>query len=53
MIKEFRCGDLVPSCAAMFDGESDEEILRQVAHQHGRIGVAQQRLDAPMVSCGA
>jgi len=31
MIKEFRCGDLVPSCAAMFDGESDEEILRQVA----------------------
>lgn len=30
-MKEFRCGELVPGCAATFHGESDEEILEQVA----------------------
>jgi predicted small metal-binding protein len=29
-VKEFRCGVLVPGCWATFQGESDEEILRQV-----------------------
>ena len=30
-MKEFRCGDLVPGCTTTFQGESDEEILEQVA----------------------
>lgn len=29
-MKQFRCGDLVPSCAAMFHGESEDEILRKI-----------------------
>jgi predicted small metal-binding protein len=29
-MKEFRCGALVPGCWATFQGESDDEILRQV-----------------------
>lgn len=38
-MKEFRCGVLVPGCYATFEGESDEEILRQVVvharEEHG------------------
>jgi predicted small metal-binding protein len=38
-VKAFRCGVLVPGCYATFQGESDEEILRQVVvharEQHG------------------
>ena len=30
-MKEFRCGDLVPGCTTTFEGESEEEILKQVA----------------------
>lgn len=30
-MKEFRCGELVPGCQAKFQGESEEEILEQVA----------------------
>jgi predicted small metal-binding protein len=30
-MKEFRCGDLVPGCEAAFQGESEDDILRQVA----------------------
>jgi predicted small metal-binding protein len=30
-MKEFRCGEIVPGCAARFEGESEDEILRQVA----------------------
>ena len=29
-MKEFRCGALVPGCWETFQGESDDEILRQV-----------------------
>ena len=29
-MKQFRCGVLVPGCYATFQGESDDEILRQV-----------------------
>ena len=29
-MKEFTCGVMVPGCWATFQGESDEEILRQV-----------------------
>lgn len=31
MVKEFNCGELVPGCEAVFHGESDQEILDQVA----------------------
>jgi len=30
-MKEFCCGAVVPGCWATFEGESDEEILKQVA----------------------
>jgi predicted small metal-binding protein len=30
-MKEFRCGEIVPGCAARFEGDSEDEILRQVA----------------------
>ena len=29
-MKEFRCGVLVPGCWEVFQGESEDEILRQV-----------------------
>ena len=29
-MKEFSCGAMVPGCWATFQGESDDEILRQV-----------------------
>jgi predicted small metal-binding protein len=38
-MKEFRCGEIVPGCAAKFEGGSEEEILEQVAvharEEHG------------------
>jgi predicted small metal-binding protein len=38
-MKEFSCGDVVPGCVAKFRGQSDEDILQQVAsharHDHG------------------
>ena len=38
-MKEFTCGAIVPGCDARFEGESDEEILEQVAvharEEHG------------------
>ena len=38
-MKEVRCGALGPGCWATFQGESDEEILRQVVvharEEHG------------------
>lgn len=30
-MKQFRCGDLVPGCPTTFEGESEDEILEQVA----------------------
>ena len=30
-MKEFRCGELVPGCGAAFHGESETEILTQIA----------------------
>lgn len=29
-MREFRCGDLVPGCGTVIEGESDDEILAQV-----------------------
>jgi predicted small metal-binding protein len=41
-MKEFRCGVLVPGCYATFEGESDDEILRQVfAHAREEHGMDQ------------
>ena len=38
-MKEFRCGEIVPGCEARFEGQSEDEILQQVAvharEQHG------------------
>ncbi len=30
-MKEFSCGDVVPGCGMRFTGDSDDEILSQVA----------------------
>ncbi len=30
-MKEFSCGAVVPGCSARFEGESDDEVLQQVA----------------------
>ena len=30
-MREFRCGDLVPGCGTVIEGESDAEILAEVA----------------------
>ncbi len=29
-MKEFRCGEIVPGCAATFQGETEDEILERV-----------------------
>ena len=38
-MKEFKCGELVPGCEAVIRGDSDQEILEQVAvharEEHG------------------
>ena len=39
-MKEFRCGDLVPGCTTTFQGESEAEILEQVAvHARDELGM--------------
>jgi predicted small metal-binding protein len=30
-VKEFSCGQVVPDCDARFQGETEEEVLQQVA----------------------
>jgi predicted small metal-binding protein len=30
-MKEFRCGDVVPGCPTLIEGESEEEVLQQVS----------------------
>ena len=48
-MKEFRCGVLVPGCWATFQGESDDEILRQVVvharQEHGMDQVPPEVVD--------
>ena len=40
-MKEFSCGDVVPGCGAQFRGDSDEDILAQVArHAAADHGIA-------------
>lgn len=48
-MKEFRCGALVPGCWAIFQGETDDEILRQVVvharEEHGMDQVPPEVVD--------
>jgi predicted small metal-binding protein len=48
-VKEFRCGVLVPGCYATFQGESEDEILRQVVvharEEHGMDQVPPEVVD--------
>jgi len=48
-MKEFRCGTVVPGCAAVFEGESEGEILEQIgAHardEHGMDEVPAEVVD--------
>ena len=48
-MREFRCGELVPGCNAVFHGESDDEILAQVAtharEEHGMDEVPPEVVD--------
>ena len=48
-MKEFSCGELVPGCWATFQGESDDEILQQVAvharDEHGMDEVPPEVVD--------
>ena len=48
-MKEFSCGELVPGCWATFRGESDDEILQQVAvharEEHGMDEVPAEVVD--------
>jgi predicted small metal-binding protein len=53
-MKEFRCGVLVPGCAAAFEGESDAEILERVAvharDEHGMDEVPPEVVDKIVAS---
>jgi predicted small metal-binding protein len=48
-MKEFKCGALVPGCAAAFEGESEEEILQRIAaharDEHGMDEVPPEVVD--------
>jgi predicted small metal-binding protein len=30
-MKQFKCGDIVPGCGSIIEGESDDEVLAEVA----------------------
>jgi predicted small metal-binding protein len=30
-MKEFRCGEIVPGCSAVLTGESEDQVLQEVA----------------------
>ena len=34
-MKEFRCGEIVPGCEAVFEGETDDTILERIS-SHAR-----------------
>jgi predicted small metal-binding protein len=48
-MKGFRCGELVPGCGAAFHGESETEILEQIAaharDDHGMYEVPAEIVD--------
>lgn len=49
-MKEFACGAVVPNCTATFQGESEDDILGQVAvhakEDHGMTDVPPDVVDA-------
>ena len=49
-MKKFRCGDVVPGCAATFEAASEDEILvavgRHAADTHGMESVPDDVVDA-------
>ena len=53
-MKEFRCGVLVPGCSASSEGESEDEILQQVAtharDEHGMDEVPPEVVDKVVAS---
>ena len=53
-MKEFRCGEVVPGCGAKFQGQSDDEILEQVAvharDEHGMDEVPPEVVDTVRAS---
>jgi predicted small metal-binding protein len=53
-MREFRCGDLVPGCGAVIEGESDDEILAQVVmharDEHGMPEVPPEVVDTIQAS---
>jgi predicted small metal-binding protein len=53
-MKEFRCGELVPGCAATFEGATDDEILAQVRDhardEHGMDEVPPEVVDKVIAS---
>ena len=48
-MKEFSCGAVVPGCAATFQGESEDELLQQIAaharDEHGMDEVPAEVVD--------
>lgn len=41
-MKQFACGDVVPGCGATFTGDSEDDILDQVAtHAHDVHGLTE------------
>ena len=53
-MKEFRCGELVPGCDAVFHAESEDEILEHVAvharDEHGMPEVPPEVVDKVIAS---
>jgi predicted small metal-binding protein len=47
-MKEFSCGSVVPGCSTKFEGETDEDILQQVAI-HAREAHGMDEVPPPVV----
>jgi predicted small metal-binding protein len=47
-MKEFSCGAVVPGCSATFQGETEEDVLQQVA-LHARDQHGMDEIPAPVV----
>lgn len=45
MAYTMRCSDVVPGCAATFEGDSEDDILRQAA-EHARADHGMDEIDA-------
>lgn len=47
-MKQFSCGSVVPGCTARFTGESEEDILGQVA-EHARVDHGMETVPSDVV----